>query len=156
MYQLQDLMSLLEGYNLQSPYNPGTVGGLESIAPWQIQQSMTEMFGFDPSILTNDLFPRITSTDMYGLLGKDYSPGIQSDIQKHAGTMKQSFGTMGRKAAGGFAESQQYEDFAGGVRDEYGRVAGDILGNVQASKSQSIGNLMDKIMGFKQTASQFI
>ena len=156
MNQLQDLMSLLEAYNIQSGIDPGTVGTIDNISPWRIKQSMTDMFGFDPSILTEDLFPRITSSDMYGLLGKDYSQGIQSDIQKNLGTMKQSFGTMGRKAAGGFAGSQQYEDFTGGVRDEFGRAAGDVLGNVQAAKSQSIGNLMDKIMGWKDTASQFI
>ena len=147
MYTQYDLDNLLSSYNLPS---------LSQGVPGQraIRDAMRDMFGFSQGVLTKDLFTDISQSQLYGTKGKDYSPGIQSNISQFTGDLMKQLDVGG--VAGGFADSSQYRGYETGVRDEYGRNALDVLSQFQAAKSNKLSSLMDHIQGWKETASSFV
>ena len=128
--------------------------------PQNIANALMEEFDFygeedeELPMLAPNLFKPIEKTSLQQLLGKTYTPLIETTSKPLlAELVSKMDSTKATKAAGGFAGSGGWKDYTAGAKDVYGQKMTGVLGQVGESKATAKASILDLINSWRQTAT---
>ena len=151
MAMIDDIMAQLSDIGIDA----GGFSQLSQIIPQQIATALQGQFGLSGAQLPASLFQPISDDLIKGSLTSTYSPQIQATGQTLVDKMLQAGqGQQGRQAAGGFAGSGQQQQFAGNIKDVYGKGMTDVLTRTGQQRSQSLKAIQDLINQYRSQALQ--
>ena len=137
------------GFNMGGGF--GAIGGFG--AP-DISQILGQQYGLTQDQLPSSMFQPISESLLKGVMPGTYSPQIKVASQPLIDEMLSKYNIEGKKAFGGFAGSGQQTEFAGGVKDVYGKGMTDVLTNTSQQRAQSLKAIQDMINQWHSQASQ--
>ena len=152
MAMIDDIMQQLEGMGLNISGGFGGIGGLGAS---DISQALQEQYGLTGQQLPSSMFQPISSDLIKGGLAGTYSPQVEATGQTLLSQMLTAGGGQkGFQAAGGFAGSGQQQQYAGGIKDVYGKGMTDVLASTGQQRAQSLKSIQDMINQWQTQASQ--
>ena len=149
---MQEILALLQQMGLMQPGQGWQGAG--DISSQSIANQLASQFGIEGQHLPSSLFSPISGTSMQNLLGKTYSPYMESAAQPLlSDLMVTSGGEKARKAAGGFAGTGGFSQFQQQAKDVYGKGMTQTLSGIGESRATQQASIMDLIDQWRQTAS---
>jgi len=133
---------------------PGTsYSGIANLSPDSIASAVAGTYGIDQSLLPSHLFSGFNKGLFEGTYGKTYSPIVQAQQNPLIQDLTASIeGHKGKRAFGGFAGSQQGQDYMSQAKDVYGQKMSGVLADVGSSVSSSEQYIIDYLNSIKDTA----
>ena len=152
MAMIDDIMQQLGNLGIDVQ---GGFSGLSSISPEQISSALQSQYGLSAAQLPTSLFQSISGDLLQGTLASTYSPQIEATGSTLLSNMlKSGTGQRAAQAAGGFAGSGQQQQFAGEIRDVYGKGITDILTSTGQQRAKALGSVQDLINQWQSQALQ--
>ena len=152
MAMIDDIMAQLQQMGMNTT---GGFGGLSQLSGGDISGALQGQYGLDSSQLPSSMFQTISSDLIKGGQASTYSPQIEATGSSLLNSMLTSAGGQkGTQAAGGFAGSGQQQQFAGGIKDVYGKGMTDVLTQTGQQRAQSLKSVQDMINQWQSQASQ--
>tara|TARA_R110000824_G_scaffold73856_3_gene187960 strand:- start:7878 stop:8348 length:471 start_codon:yes stop_codon:yes gene_type:complete len=152
MAMIDDIMAQLQSMGINVS---GGFTGLPDISGFNISQALQGQYGLTEQQLPPSMFQGISSDLIKGGLAGTYSPQVQATGQTLMDKMlTQAQGKVGKQAFGGFAGSGQQQQYAGGIKDVYGKGMTDILAKTGQQRAQSIKSVQDMINQWQSQASK--
>ena len=152
MAMIDDIMQQLQSMGLNVS---GGFGALSSLGGGDISQALQGQYGLTGEQLPSSMFLPISSDLIKGGLAGTYSPQVEATGQTLLSQMLTAGGGQkGFQAAGGFAGSGQQQQYAGGIKDEYGKGMTDVLTSTGQQRAQSLKGIQDMINQWQSQASQ--
>ena len=152
MAMIDDIMQQLQGMGINIS---GGFGGLSGIDPSQISQALQGQYGLAAGQLPSSMFQPLSSDLVKGSLAATYTPEIEATGSTLLSQMLTAGGGQkGFQAAGGFAGSGQQQQYAGGIKDVYGKGMTDVLTKTGQQRAQSLKGIQDMISQWQSQASK--
>ena len=152
MAMIDDIMQQLQGMGLNIGGGFGGIGGLGAS---DISQALQGQYGLTGQQLPSSMFQPISSDLIKGGFAGTYAPQVEATGQTLLSQMMTAGGGQkGFQAAGGFAGSGQQQQYAGGIKDVYGKGMTDVLTSTGQQRAQSLKGIQDMINQWQSQASQ--
>ena len=152
MAMIDDIMAQLQSLGINVS---GGFTGLSDISGSHISQALQGQYGLTSQQLPSSMFQGISSDLIKGGLAGTYSPQVQATGQTLMDKMlTQVQGKAGKQAFGGFAGSGQQQQYAGGIKDVYGKGMTDVLAKTGQQRAQSLKGVQDMINQWQSQASK--
>lgn len=152
---IEDIIASIQGLGGDLADYSGGLAGLTGISGQDFDTALSTLYNIDNTgALTAGMFPGIGQSQVDALLGRTYSPLIETKGQGFLNEMLSAVRKGGAKASGGFAGSGQEQRFQQNVRDVYGKQMTDVLSGIGSSKAKASQNIQDTIDAYRQIALQ--
>ena len=151
---IEDIIASIQGLGGDLEDYSGGLTGLTGIEGEDFATALGTLYNVNPGALTSGMFPGIGQSQVDALLGRTYSPLIETKGQGFLNEMLSAVRKGGAKASGGFAGSGQEQRFQQNVRDVYGKQMTDVLSGIGSSKAKASQNIQDTIDAYRQIALQ--